>query len=369
MPRQLSVCESCQHPIFDVDGVAGACACQEGIYHTLLARMRADVGLNRVRTASTVNANGDLYAGVNEANLRQPLSSVTSHVDRVPLGGMGDMHFPIRGQRVAHTMLDDTWRQDYLEQSPEPEPLAPLVNPIEWRGRAIPRQIFSGRNPWNAVPPQDAPSIAQLNQDREAAKVAALAQQKELQRQRESYPSAMTRLNGGFLGGLLDGLLDDCTMAGVRYGMTIQVSTEMIDEIAASAVSCGRLVVLVKDQLQAQKVTDKVRLAIEAALLGLVDPRPPAQRNRMAGGSFDFIRLTRGGWVFIWPIDDIDPDEPLGEVQDVYWPSEGGQYERVTFNLWKQLVRAGHVYRPVTVAPAPEPGPRSAWQRLDDNDF
>ena len=53
MPHQIDKCRSCAAPIFDADGVTGACACNEGIYNTLLARQRLENNRGRTRTAST----------------------------------------------------------------------------------------------------------------------------------------------------------------------------------------------------------------------------------------------------------------------------------------------------------------------------
>jgi hypothetical protein len=53
MPQQIDRCRSCAAPIFDVDGVEGACACDEGIYLALLARQRHENRRGSVRTAST----------------------------------------------------------------------------------------------------------------------------------------------------------------------------------------------------------------------------------------------------------------------------------------------------------------------------
>lgn len=51
---QIDMCGSCRHPIFDRDGVAGACGCDDGIYNTLLARQRYENGMKpMVRQAST----------------------------------------------------------------------------------------------------------------------------------------------------------------------------------------------------------------------------------------------------------------------------------------------------------------------------
>lgn len=50
---QIDRCGSCAAPIFDVDGVEGACSCDDGIYNTLLARQRYENRRGTTRTAST----------------------------------------------------------------------------------------------------------------------------------------------------------------------------------------------------------------------------------------------------------------------------------------------------------------------------
>ena len=50
---QIDTCGSCAAPIFDADGVAGACACSDGIYRTLLARQQYENRRPMARQAST----------------------------------------------------------------------------------------------------------------------------------------------------------------------------------------------------------------------------------------------------------------------------------------------------------------------------
>ncbi len=52
MPQQIDRCASCSRPIYDADDVPGACACSEGIYHTLIARQREENHQGWRRTAS-----------------------------------------------------------------------------------------------------------------------------------------------------------------------------------------------------------------------------------------------------------------------------------------------------------------------------
>ena len=61
----------------------------------------------------------------------------------------------------------------------------------------------------------------------------------------------------------------------------------------------------------------------------------------------------------------MDANEEIGQPEYVYWPSEGGSYEKVTYALWKLHRLAGTIYRPVVVTvPKKSAGPRTAWDRL-----
>lgn len=53
MATRLSTCSSCSSPIFAEEGVGGACACDVGIYLTLLARQQHENQRGQTRTAST----------------------------------------------------------------------------------------------------------------------------------------------------------------------------------------------------------------------------------------------------------------------------------------------------------------------------
>jgi hypothetical protein len=172
-------------------------------------------------------------------------------------------------------------------------------------------------------------------------------------------------------------------MVASRREMAFRLSAEMMEEIAVSALSKGRCILLVKTPEQAEKIALKVRLGIEKELRENPDNYVPQRvRGTLAvpsrpslkpvGANPTFVQLTHGGWVFVWPADDMHPDEELGQPQVVYWPSEGGTYEKVTYELWKQSRLKGDIYRPMSVT-APKKkgtGRPTAWERLlsDEDD-
>lgn len=156
--------------------------------------------------------------------------------------------------------------------------------------------------------------------------------------------------------------------------MAFRLSPEMMKEIAVSALGKRRSLVLVKTPAQADKIADKIREALRDEIVANPEAYRPARGRtvliRPIGSNPSLIQTTNGGWVFVWPADDMGADEDIGDPEFVYWPSEGGAYEKVTYSLWKKHRAAGDIYRPVVVTqPRKATGPRTAWDRLlDDED-
>lgn len=155
--------------------------------------------------------------------------------------------------------------------------------------------------------------------------------------------------------------------------MSFRLSPEMIQEIAGLAFNKGRVILLTRDEAQATKAASHLRETIqklcdEGSLMALTveGHRPRLPMLRPEGRNPSFVQVTNGGWVFLWPANDMTADDDMGSPQVVYWPSEGGAYERVTFSFWQEMRRAGEIYRPVTVAPTVKPTgePRTVWDRL-----
>jgi hypothetical protein len=159
-------------------------------------------------------------------------------------------------------------------------------------------------------------------------------------------------------------------MAARKPDVAFRLSVEMMEEIARAALMKGRMILLVKTPEQAEKVSKRLRDAISVELRDNASLFTPARGRgpllKAIGSNPSFVQLTHGGWVFIWPADDMSADEELGQPQFVYWPSEGGAYEKVPYNIWQAARGAGHIYRPVSIAPPKKknPGRPTAWDRL-----
>lgn len=148
--------------------------------------------------------------------------------------------------------------------------------------------------------------------------------------------------------------------------MSFRLSPEMMQEIAGLAVfNKGRVILLTRDEAQAETTATHLRAAIRDLLSGI--PRTPTSPVlKPEGMNPAFLQLTNGGWVFVWSVTDMTADDDMGSPHFVYWPSEGGAYEQVSYPFWQKLRRAGGVYRPVTVAPPvrADGAPRTVWDRL-----
>lgn len=159
-------------------------------------------------------------------------------------------------------------------------------------------------------------------------------------------------------------------MATKRPDVAFRLSVEMMEEIARAALMKGRMILLVKTPEQADKISTRLRTALAKELVENPSLYTPARGRgpllKPMGSNPSFVQLTHGGWVFIWPADDMSADEELGQPQYVYWPSEGGTYEKVPYNIWQAARAAGHVYRPVSIATPKKknPGRPTAWDRL-----
>jgi hypothetical protein len=141
----------------------------------------------------------------------------------------------------------------------------------------------------------------------------------------------------------------------------------MLEEVAMDTFTKVRNILLVKSFEQAEKVSTKLRDIITEHMAAMMGKRPVL---RPAGQNPNFIRLSTGGWVFVWPIDDLEPDESLGDPTSVYWPTEGGQYERVPFATWRKSRLEGNLYRPVTVTLVKREGSDrpTVWDRILEDD-
>ena len=92
------------------------------------------------------------------------------------------------------------------------------------------------------------------------------------------------------------------------------------------------------------------------------------------GANPSFVQLFSGGWVFFQDINDLEANEDVGPVQFVYWPTEGGNYEKVTYDFWRSGRTAGNIHRPLLAHETKPKGKankeRNAWTMIleDDDD-
>lgn len=145
---------------------------------------------------------------------------------------------------------------------------------------------------------------------------------------------------------------------------TYRLSTEMAEVVADAVMEKHRCIVLVKTETQAENFARRLRQVIQErgkpVALDLLRPE---------GANPNFIRCKLGGWAFIWPIDDLDPDDEIAQTNWVYWPTEGGTYQRIPYAKWKAERSAGNMYRPVEAKPKKHSGaPLTAWERLLDDE-
>jgi hypothetical protein len=157
--------------------------------------------------------------------------------------------------------------------------------------------------------------------------------------------------------------------------MSSRLTRELLVQVAQATLNRERVVFLCQDLDQADRLADRFRKALidEAVEQGMGEVQARTKLFRPAGANPSFVQMVNGGWVFFYPATDLNADDPIGPAQNVYWPSEGGNYELVTYDFWKRERRKGCIYRPVTTAETAPPkkkktGRRTAWDRLLEDD-
>jgi hypothetical protein len=155
--------------------------------------------------------------------------------------------------------------------------------------------------------------------------------------------------------------------------MPSRLNRDLFLEVADAALAKGRILFLCQELTQADRLADRFRKALmdRAIEEGMGEVSARTRLFRPAGSNPSFVQLLNGGWVFFYPAKDLGPDEDVGHAQFVYWPSEGGNYEKVGFDFWRKERRKGCIYRPLTTAEEKAPkkkGPRTAWDRLLEDD-
>jgi hypothetical protein len=156
--------------------------------------------------------------------------------------------------------------------------------------------------------------------------------------------------------------------------MPSRLTRELLGEMAQAAMEKARLVFLCQDLSQADRLAERFRKALrdEAIEQGMSEITARTKLIRPAGANPSFVQLLNGGWVFFYPAKDLNADDDIGHAESVYWPSEGGNYEKVSFDFWRGERRKGCIYRPVTTAETTpkkkKSGRPTAWDRLLEDD-
>lgn len=79
-----------------------------------------------------------------------------------------------------------------------------------------------------------------------------------------------------------------------------------------------------------------------------------------------FVNVTKAAWVLFIHAAELDETDQVGEVDVVYWPTEGGDFTRVAHTDWKKA-RPGNVWRPLAVRiETADGGPATAYDHLLD---
>jgi hypothetical protein len=157
--------------------------------------------------------------------------------------------------------------------------------------------------------------------------------------------------------------------------MPSRLTRELLVQVAQTALEKGRMVFLCQNLDQADRLADRFRKALmdEAIAQGMSEISARTRLYRPAGANPSFVQLTNGGWVFFYPASDLNPEDDIGHAESVFWPSEGGNYEKVSYDFWRRERRKGCIYRPVTTAekvdaPKKKSGRPTAWDRLLEDD-
>ena len=103
-----------------------------------------------------------------------------------------------------------------------------------------------------------------------------------------------------------------------------------------------------------------------------VQSLPGGSMSRPGGSNPSFVQLHNGAWVFFQDINDLEADEDIGPVQFVYWPTLGGNYEKVTYDFWRSGRSSGDIHRPLLTVETKPKGKankeRNAWDIIMEDD-
>src|SRR5579863_6932832 len=120
--------------------------------------------------------------------------------------------------------------------------------------------------------------------------------------------------------------------------MPSRLTKALLREVAEELLQHHRVLFLCKDVAQADRLAMRLRKAVidEAIAEGMAEVTARIHLMRPPGSNPSFVQLAKGGgWCFLHPCADITADEDIGAVELVYWPTEGGNYEKVDYRAWK----------------------------------
>ena len=147
--------------------------------------------------------------------------------------------------------------------------------------------------------------------------------------------------------------------------MPIVLDRDLLDEVAVSALQKQRVIFLVKDQDQA----DRVAATFRTILCEVAARDDTAFQMKPPGSNPSFIQLKAGGWVSFFGVPDLSPQDNVGQANLVWWPTEGGLYACLNYATWKRE-RKLSTFRPVApedvVQKVRQGGPPTAWEVLMD---
>jgi hypothetical protein len=150
-------------------------------------------------------------------------------------------------------------------------------------------------------------------------------------------------------------------------------------EVAQTVLDGGSVLFLTPNSEMTDRVADLFRKAFVENAMEVKGCAELTARKLMKpeGANPSYVQLAKGpGHAFFHPNQDMTADEEIGNPTFVYWPTEGGDYQKVPYNTWKRERRA-HLWRPVHLkgqllwedTPAVVAGPLNAWAKILEDDL
>ncbi len=160
-----------------------------------------------------------------------------------------------------------------------------------------------------------------------------------------------------------------------------EVATTVLEGRTALFLTPSFLGETTNRQEVADRVADRFRKSFNEKAMELRHCAELTARKllRPEGNNPSFVRMVdrETGWVFFHPNEDISEGEEVGTPSFVYWPTEGGAYQKIAYLGWRRE-RRENVWRPVHFKglldwedppSTPARGPRVAWDALFDDEL